>query len=168
MDALVCDPVKASYHRKGCIQLSGEHLYRLGVHSQLTHRRQFDVPGVFARDIAKMVTFVFEWYGKASPIAHAQVEDSRPNISDRMTDLTQNLPTAICFPPDFLPLDETPQKGLVQHLVKDLETFFKVEACTKTIKALWEENPPREVNGIDLYTYLKDVNLTVRSRTIKA
>ena len=83
MDALGCDLAKACCHRKGCTQLSGEYFYRLGAHSQLTYRGHFDVPGAFARDIAKLETFVSEWYGKDLPMTHAQVGDSRPNKSNR-------------------------------------------------------------------------------------
>ncbi|KAL8948507.1 MAG: hypothetical protein Q9222_005310 [Ikaeria aurantiellina] len=114
-----------------------------GVFSQdgmFTVFKDFDVPGIFARDLHKLGAFATKWYGASVSTGNAE-----------------HLPPSIVLPLDFLPEDDTPQKKIVLDVVKDLESFLEVRADRVNLCTLWAQDPPNEAYGQGLHEYLDKV-----------
>lgn len=100
-----------------------------GVFSQdemFTVFKDFDVPGIFARDLSRLALFAEKWY-----------EDRLEGFQT-----TADLPRKIILPLDLLHTENTPQKRIVLDFVKDLETHLKVKADRISISDLWAQKPP--------------------------
>ncbi|KAF2229188.1 amidase signature enzyme, partial [Viridothelium virens] len=99
----------------------------------------FDVPGLFSRDLDKLVSFAEGWY------AHVQCDNR-----------IDGLPLSIVAPEDFAPPGDSPQKRVVQQIVTDFEAYLGIDSRKLSISALWEQTPPVEAGKESLHSYLKD------------
>jgi len=72
---------------------------------------------------------------------------------------------AIVSPIDLLPPDDSPQKSLVEEVVKDLESYLGIQAHRISIGGLWDEKPPAGANGESLRVFLKEVGAATAELT---
>ncbi|KAL9597860.1 MAG: hypothetical protein Q9219_004881 [cf. Caloplaca sp. 3 TL-2023] len=102
--------------------------------------KTFDVPGIFARDLKKLASFMSRWYGN--------------RLSN---ELPEYLGPRIVLPIDLLPKDDNPQKRVVLDFLRSFETYWENKAERSSLSALWAEDPPKEADGQGLYEYLEKV-----------
>lgn len=68
------------------------------------------------------------------------------------------LPIAILYLTDFLPITNQVQMESIDKLVVDLETAFDIKHQKVSLAAKWKESAPKEVRGSTIQEYLKDVS----------
>ena len=80
----------------------------------------FDVPGIFTRDLSKLASFAYNWYGDRCQIVSP----------------TTPLRPMLRFPSDLVPTYKTEQHTLIENFMKDLESYHNLKADTTRISDL--------------------------------
>ncbi|KAJ5890023.1 hypothetical protein N7504_010833 [Penicillium tannophilum] len=69
------------------------------------------------------------------------------------------LPFAIVYPTDFLPIENENQMGLIDTFFSDFEAAIGVKTEKISIADTWQASPPNGVGDVSIQDYLKDVGV---------
>lgn len=68
-------------------------------------------------------------------------------------------PSAIIYPTDYLPIGNSDQVEIIEKFLVALESSLGVQRVKVSFKDVWKRSAPKEAQGMDLETYMKDVGL---------
>ncbi|KAF2012805.1 amidase signature enzyme [Aaosphaeria arxii CBS 175.79] len=100
----------------------------------------FDAPAAFTRDLCDLDTIVKVSCANLAPTMH-------------------QTPTVIIYPTDCLPVANMEQQKMIQDLVEDLATTFKVAVKKVSFRDSWKANPPVEAEKRSMELYLEKAGL---------
>lgn len=109
--------------------------------------RRFDSPAMYTRSIDSLEEYVGVWLNQKTT-----------------TYQDDELPFAIVYPTDFLPIENENQMGLIDTFFSDFEAAIGVKTEKISIADTWQASPPNGVGDVSIQNYLKDVSSYPRNK----